>query len=400
VDARWLVPHFEKMLYDNALLARVYLHGWQLTGRADFVRTARRTLDYMEGDLADPAGGFRSAEDADSEGVEGKFYVWSWSELEDVLGTERETAARLYGATPPGNFEGQNILFLPSPGVDDDIDSDARASIDRRLLERRATRVRPGVDDKVVTAWNALALRAFAEAGAALAEPRYLAIAERVAGFLVDQIAAHGGLLRSWRDGRAGPRGFADDYAATAIGLFSLYQATGDPRWYETADRLTRELIRRFADPAGGFFATADDAEALIARPKNLQDNPTPSDNALAAEALLLLAAYTGETELRSRFEDTVRATGSLLERNPAFAGQMLAVWATALHGVKEVAIPSAPDLESVVWETFRPEVVLATAGNIPLLDGRPSGMASVCRDMVCALPVASPEALRTQLGR
>jgi len=395
VDAHWLVPHFEKMLYDNALLARVYLRTWQLTGIERFLHIARHTLDYMERDLSDPAGGLHAAEDADSEGEEGTFYVWSWAELGDVLGEDREAAAEIYRASPAGNFEGANILFLPSW----DFDVVAKQDLDERLLERRSTRVRPGIDDKVVTAWNGLALRAYAEAGAVLGDDQYLEIAQRIGRFLVDQYEEHGGLLRSWRHGRSGPAGFSDDYAATAVGLFTLFEATGDPAWYDAAEQITRDLMARFADPDGGFFATAFDAEQLITRPKNMQDNPTPSDNALAAEALMLLAAYTGDADLQLMFENTVRAAGTVMARHPAFAGQMLAVWATALYGVKEVAVIDAPRLEKVVWEAFRPEVVLATAGTAPLLDDRLPGRAYVCRNMVCELPVTTPDALRAQLA-
>ncbi len=396
VDERWLVPHFEKMLYDNALLARVYLRTWQLTGDDTFLRTARETLDYLTTDMTDPAGGIYSAEDADSEGVEGKFYVWSWQELEAVLGDEVEDAAELYGASPGGNFEGDNILHIGDP----DATVPDKNSIDSRLLDRRSTRVRPGLDDKVVTAWNGLALRAFAEAGAVLGDDSSLDVARRIATFLMGQYHEEAGLLRSWRHGRAGPRGFCDDYAATAVGLFALYQATGEAEWYDGAEQITRRMIDLFADPAGGFFATAADAEDLIARPKNIQDNPTPSDNALAAEALLILGAYTGEPRLRELLEGTVRSAGIVLERNPAFAGHMLAVWTSVLVGVKEVAVPGSSELAGVVWDEFRPEVVLATNGSMPLLEGRDEGKAYVCRNMVCDLPVDTPDAMREQLSR
>jgi hypothetical protein len=394
VDREWIVPHFEKMLYDNALLARTYLRAWQLTGIDGLRIVAAETLDYLLRDMRDPAGGFHSAEDADSEGVEGKFYVWSWDELGDVLGQDRDAAAALYGVTPGGNFEGTNILIRAAG----DVDVAAKTRIDAALLERRDTRVRPGLDDKVVTAWNGLAMRAFAEAGAVLRSQRYMDAAVGIATFLSDQHAAHGKLLRSWRHGRAGPSGFCDDYAATALGVFTLYQATGEPRWYAFGELLVREMIRRFGDAEGGFFATAHDAESLIARPKNLQDNPTPSDNALAAESLLMLAAYTGESDLWAKLDDTIRAATVMITQHPGFAGHAAAVWATRLRGVKEVAIRDAKTLESVVWERFRPEVVLAPAGPVPLLRDREPGKAYVCHDMTCDLPVTTPEALRAQL--
>ncbi|RPI23120.1 MAG: thioredoxin domain-containing protein, partial [Actinobacteria bacterium] len=394
VDAAWQVPHFEKMLYDNALLARTYLRGWQLTGDAASRHVATDTLDYLLCDMMDPAGGLHAAEDADSEGGEGEYYVWSWDELGSILGADRRLAAEIYGATPEGSFEGRNILHLDRPP-----DAEAKASIDGRLLEARGRRTRPGRDDKIVTAWNGLALRAFAEAGAVLAEERYLAAATAIARFLTGQLEEHGGLLRSWRRGRPGPAGFCEDHAATAVGLFTLYQATGEERWYHEATGVTELMIERFADPAGGFFATAAGGERLITRPKNIQDNPTPSDNALAAEALLMWGAYTGERQARDLLEGAVRAATLVIERHPAFAGHLLAVWATVLLGVKEVAAPGAPDLARVVWERFRPEVVLATEGTLPLLDGRTRGMGYVCRDMVCELPVTTPDALRAQLA-
>jgi hypothetical protein len=395
VDAAWQVPHFEKMLYDNALLARAYLRGWQLTGNERFRDVATDTLDYLLRDMLDPRGGLHSAEDADSEGVEGAFYVWSWEELGIVLGADRTLATEVYGATPDGNFEGSNILHL-----DRWPDPEAKAAIDDRLLEARQTRVRPARDDKVVTAWNGLALRALAEAGAVLGDGRYLAAGAGVAAFLVDQVQENGTLLRSWRHGRPGPGAFCDDHASTAVGLYTLYQASGNERWYEAASRITRIMIDRFADPDGGFFATPADGERLIARPKNVQDNPTPSDNALAAEALLMTAAYTGDSTAWDLLEGAVRSAGFVIEHHPSFAGHLLAVWATVLYGVDEVAIPGAPHLERVVWEEFRPGAVLATAGNVPLLAGRAPGMAYVCRNMVCDLPVADAGGLRALLTR
>jgi uncharacterized protein YyaL (SSP411 family) len=394
VDASWQVPHFEKMLYDNALLARIYLRGWQLSGDEMSRRVAVDTLEYLLRDMMDPCGGFHAAEDADSDGIEGEYYVWSWDELGTILGADRRLAAEIYGATAEGNFEGRNILHL-----DRRPDPEEKASIDARLLEARARRVRPGRDDKIVTAWNGLALRAFAEAGAVLGDERYLAAATGIARFLAGQIERHGGLLRSWRDGRPGPAGFCEDHASAAVGLFTLYQATGDERWYHDAAALTNLMIERFADPAGGFFATAKDGEPLITRPKSVQDNPTPSDNALAAEALLMLAAYTGDGRAWDLLEGAVRSASLVIERHPSFAGHLLAVWATVLVGVKEVAIPGAPSLVRVVWERFRPEVVLAQSGTVPLLAGRAPGRAYVCRDMVCDLPIATPEGLRSRLA-
>jgi uncharacterized protein len=416
VDERWLVPHFEKMLYDNALLARLYVRAWQVTGEAWMAQTARSTLDYLARDMLDPEGGLHAAEDADADGVEGAFALWTWEELGDVLGADLALAAAVYGASPGGNFEGANILHLAEPvgEIAARIDLDepelilAKQRIDDRLRARRDTRVRPGLDDKVVTAWNGLALRAFAEAGAVLREQRYLSLARRIATFLTETAMPDGGLLRSWRAGRAGPGAFCEDFAAAALGLFALYQATGEERWYIEAERLVREMIERFEDAAGGFFSTASDAEDLIARPKNTHDNPTPSDNALAAEALATLAAYTGDSDVYGRFEGTVRSIGPSLSTHPWAHGSVLGAWLAA--PMREVAVVGAPDdrrpLVDVVWARFRPDTVVAqgdgTETAVPLLAHRgagDSGRAYVCRDFVCELPAESPAALRAQLG-
>ena len=419
VDRTWLVPHFEKMLYDNALLARTYLRTWQLTGEPHHLEIARATLDYLIRDMTDPSGGIHSAEDADSEGREGAYYVWTWDELGRLLGADRELAAAIYGATSAGNFEGANVLHLPHPvaelaarlGMTEAELTQRKASIDDRLRAFRETRVRPGRDDKIVTAWNGLALRAFAEADAVLGAAAYREAALGIAEFLTGPAMPDGRLVRSWRRGRLGGGAYADDYGAAALGLYALYQSTGEERWFRAAEGLVETLVDRFADlDGGGFFATASDAEQLIARPKNLQDNPTPSDNALAAEALLTHSAYTGDTAALRLVEATVSATGLLIERHPAFAGQMLAVWATAQRGIKEVAIvgtslPETEDLAAVVAERFRPDCVVAIgiagSATVPLLQDRGAGdgaLAYVCRRFVCEQPVATPAALRAGL--
>ena len=415
VDDRWLVPHFEKMLYDNALLARLYLRAWQVLGQPWMLDTARETLNYLARDMIDPSGGIHSAEDADAEGREGSFAIWTWTELVEVLGPDLETGAALYGATPTGNFEGSNILHLPEPiarvaerlRIEVGELRDLKRRIDVRLRERRSTRVRPDRDDKIVTAWNGLALRAFAEAGAILNDERYLSTAKGIAEFLTGSVLSEDRLLRSWRQGRGGPDGFCDDYAATALGLFALYQASGDERWYRHAERLTRVMIDRFGDDSGGFFATAADAAPLIARPKNVYDNPTPSDNALAAEALWTLGAFTGSAEIHGWFERTVGSVGPSLSTQPSAHGHMLGVW-MADPG-NEIAIVGEQGARrpfvDVTWERFRPGTVVAagdgTASAVPLLDGRlvPDGaQAFVCRGFVCDLPAESSEALSVQL--
>ena len=418
VDRTWLVPHFEKMLYDNALLARIYLRAWQLLGRDRYRRVAEETLDYLLRDMIDPGGGIHSAEDADSEGVEGKFYVWSLAEFRDVLGHEAELMAKVYGLTEAGNFEGANILYRPSDLAETakDFDmtvaavEDTKQRSDAKLLARRGDRVKPGRDDKVITAWNGLALRALAEAGAVLGSERYLEAGRNVARFCLTRLTNRDGrLLRSVRDGRGSIDGFCDDYGALIVGLLSLYQATGEVEWFTAGRSLGADMVDLFADPAGsGFFATGRDAEKLISRPKNFMDNPTPSDNSLAAEALQMLYALTAEDNLLEHIDGIYSAAGNLMEQHPGAVGYLTSVH--AVDRLKEVAVVGEASarrlLTGVVWETFRPDLVLAQGVGpddaVPLLADRtaePGGArAYVCEDFVCALPVDSPDALRVQL--
>ncbi len=416
VDAIWLVPHFEKMLYDNALLARIYLRTWQLTGDDRFRSTAVEVLDYLDAEMADPVGGLHSAEDADSEGEEGKFAVWSWGELQDLLGADLGLAAAIYGFTESGNFEGSNIPTRESSfeavagahGLTIDELGTARKRIDSVLIETRRQRTAPGRDDKLVTAWNGFALKAFAEAAAVLSSDRYLRRAEAIAGYLAGPGSPDGSLVRSWRE-RPGVSAFADDLASAAIGWYTLFQVTGEARWFDAAEDAVRELRADFGDPDGGFFATSSSAESLISRPKNIQDNPTPSDNALAMEALQLHAALTGDLAAIDELEATMRAISVVARRHPAFGGHALAVWATHLAGVKEVAITgvagSTRDMERVVWDVFRPDIVMAlnhgTTSTVPLLADRPAtdlATAFVCQQLTCGLPADSTDDLRAQL--
>ncbi|MGD2051157.1 MAG: thioredoxin domain-containing protein [Acidimicrobiia bacterium] len=423
VDAAWHVPHFEKMLSDNAQLARIYLRASQvIADRAAAYRgVATETLDYLMRDMTQPGGGLASSEDADSDGGEGRYSVWTWDELDAVLGEDRPVAAALFGATPAGTFEGANVLHrAASPEkvaatfgipVADVLATSSRALA--ALRAARAQRVRPAVDDKIVTAWNGLAIRAFAEAGVVLGSDRYLAHATGIASFAVSALRDPGGrLLRSRRAGAAGPPGFCDDYAALAIGLFALYQAGGDERWFDEAERLTRDMIGLFAaeDPGGGFFATGSDAAPLIVRPKNVIDGATPADNTLAAEAIQLLAAFTGDADLGRHLDGIVTAAAALVERQPTAVAGLLAVLAAG-DDLKEVAVVGAPaaraPLTAVVWERFRPDCVLAAhdpgdPSQIPLLEGRTlrdsTAAAYVCRHFTCRLPVTTPDDLRAEL--
>ena len=414
VDAQWLIPHFEKMLYDNAQLARVYARAWQLTRIDRFRDVAIEVLDYLDGTMADESGGIHSAEDADSEGVEGRFAVWTWDELTSILADDLELAAAIYGATPAGNFEGANNLhrYRSLDDVAEELGMSVgdvvarKRTIDTTLRRARTERTPPGRDDKIVTAWNGLAIRAFAEGGMILGESRYLERARSIASFLLDDASPDGQLVRSWRDG-PGHSAFADDHAAVAVGLYSLYAATGEERWFEAAEHHTGVLRAEFADPSGGFFATRE-GNGLITRPKNIQDNPTPSDNALAMEALITHAAYTGDLEAVGQAEATMEAVAPVALHHPSFAGYSLAIWLTHLIGIEEVAIvgDESTELTDVVWSEFRPHVALAVgagaATSVPLLAERPIGdrpIAYVCKNQVCDLPTGSASELASQLA-
>jgi uncharacterized protein YyaL (SSP411 family) len=415
-DTVWLVPHFEKMLYDNALLARLYLRAGQALGVADYLRVARETLDYMLADLGLPGGGLASAEDADSEGVEGKFYVFGYDEFAGLVGTNAAVVAAVLGVSPSGNFEGANIVHAAAGldevasehGVSSEWLGVALADAKTRLLEARNRRIRPGLDDKVITAWNGLALRALAEAGAVLEDERYVEAARANARFVLSKLRrADGRLLRSYRQGEANVPGFLDDYAAYAIGLFTLYQATGEDEWFVAGLGLVREMLDLFWDGTE-FLSTAHDADELITRPQDVMDNPTPSGNSLAAEALLIAALLTGEPELFDRAESALRAGSALAEQYPAAVGHLLAVAHSWRAPPREVAIvgTGADELVRVFWERYRPEAVLATGvteSTVPLLEGRlphtGDPLAYVCQRFACAAPTGDAEVLRSQLA-
>ena len=400
VDSRWLVPHFEKMLYDNAQLARLYLWAGVELDRPDFIVVARNTLSYLERDLSHPDGAFFSSEDADSEGEEGKFYVWTWQEMHEVLDQQTAQVAAYFGVTEEGNFEGSNVLNItdgePPAGL---------AEAKERLFSARKARVRPGLDDKVIISWNGLAIRAFAEAGAALADRNLIETARRAAGFLLEHLVVDGRLMRSWRDGRTSVPGFLEDHASLALALFSLYSATGQLEWYQEAMSLVGSLDR-FRGPEGRLYATASDAETLVKRPTDISDNPHPSGNALAAEAMFLAGLYRGDQLLREQAAAALRSVSMLMDRFPSMVGHHLAV----LHSMgraKELAVVGDDwaGLSRVYWESFRPHVVLAPATSptdqVPLLAGRGGSaetLAYVCRNFVCDLPTSDPGRLAEQL--
>jgi uncharacterized protein len=396
VDATWTIPHFEKMLYDNALLARVYLHGWQVSGRERFRNVCRETLDWALREMRGPGGGFCAALDADSEGVEGKFYVWTEPELRSVLGEHYDVAIEYFRPRP---FEEGLILEARGP------EPAALGEIRARLLEARSTRIRPGLDDKQLTSWNALMIAALADAGAVLGRGDYLDAAVRCAEFLDrERRAADGSLMRTPRI-----RGFLEDHAFLLEALIGLYEATGDPRWYSEARTLADAMIERFSDPErGGFFTTAADHERLAARRKDLEDSPIPSGNSAAALGLLRLALLSGDGNYERHAVGVLRLLFPLAARHPQAFGHLLRAADFYLAPVKEVAIvgPSseAGELLRVVRGTYRPHLVLATGppDGVPLLEGREPveghAAAYVCEHFVCQAPVTSPEALAAAL--
>ncbi|HWB67706.1 MAG TPA: thioredoxin domain-containing protein [Mycobacteriales bacterium] len=391
VDARWVVPHFEKMLYDNALLARVYAHWWRLTGSPLGRRIALETCDWMLAELQTEAGGFASSLDADSEGEEGRFYVWT----PDEVGVD---AAELFGVTADGTFEhGRSVLQLPR----DPEDWAAYAEIRARLLEQRGKRVRPGRDDKVVAAWNGLAIAALADCGVLFERPDLTDAASAVAGVLVDRhLDGDGRLRRVSRDGSVGsPVGVLEDYGDVAEGLLTLHQVTGEPRWLEVAQQLLDVALAYFGDGAGGFYDTADDAERLVRRPRDPTDNATPSGAAATAAALLTSAALTGRSDHRSAAGRALAGVAALVERFPRFAGWAAAAAEAMVAGPLEVAVVGAPELARVARRTTSPGAVVVTAGESPLLADRPPGAAYVCQNFVCDAPTTDATALADRLG-
>ena len=405
VDATWTVPHFEKMLYDNALLARAYLRAWQDGREPLFERTCRETLEFCLRELRAPEGGFYSSLDADSEGVEGSFYVWTVGELETLLGPRAPAAIAYFGATEHGNFEGANVLEARGPEPED------RTEIRRMLLDARARRVRPALDDKRLASWNALMIAALADAGAVLGDARYLDAAVAAAEFVWERMRGNDGrLLRSFNRDAARVPAYLEDHAFLLEALLRTYEATFDERWFVRARALGDEILERFADrERGGFFVSADDGEPLIARRKDLEDQPIPSGSSSAALGLLRLAALTGSSVYEDAALGAIRLAAEIAPRHPSAFGHLLcAIDLYSATGV-EVALVGADTaaLAAVVRERHRPHVVLAGAPSaegsaVPLLAGRTAldgrGAAYVCRRFACEAPVSDPDALRAAL--
>ncbi len=421
VDERWLVPHFEKMLYDNALLSRVYLDAFMRTQNPLYERIACETLDYVRREMTAPTGGFYSAQDADSEGVEGKYYVWTPDEIKAVLGADD---ARLfctyYSVTPEGNFEGQNILFLSS-GADDGFSEEEvareRTVLSPKLLEARAQRIKPETDTKVIAGWNGLMLQSFAQAARQLGRPADLQTAIANGEFLLSAMVNNGQLAHTYTPGKAAGLGFLDDYGSVAVGFLALYEATFDTKWFSAARGLCDSILRDFYDGNGAFYDTSTLHEELIVRPRNLFDNAVPSGTSLACEALLTLYAYTGDNTYYEPVDSALSLQAGALAKAPSAFGQILCVADSFLAPLKEVAIvgnPTAQDtiaLLTSINEQYAPDVVLAlrhpddasATETIPLLAERQQldsqATAYVCRQFVCKQPTTDPEELRAQLA-
>jgi uncharacterized protein len=409
VDATWTVPHFEKMLYDNALLARAYLHGWLVSGDALLRRVCEETLEFVLRELRGPEGGFYSALDADSEGEEGRFYVWAYDELLAALEpADTEAAVTWFGATAQGNFEGSNVL--ESRGAEPP--PEQRERIRARLMQVRAQRVRPGLDDKRLTAWNALALGVLAEAGARLGRTDFLDAARANAELLLGTMRdASGRLLRTSDGTSAKLNAYLEDHAFLLEALLDLYEATFEPRWFAAAREIADAMIARFADEErGGFFSTSDDHEQLLTRRKDLEDNPIPSGSSSAALGLLRLAALTGEETYERHGWSVLRLLHPFAARHAQAFGHLLLAIAFAVHPPREVALAGEDrgDLERVLRERLWPAVVLAAgdgsdAAGVPLLEGRTPvdgrAAAYVCERFACRRPVTEPGELAALLG-
>ncbi len=436
VDSRWLIPHFEKMLYDNALLTRLYLHAYQARPDERYRQVVEETLAYVQREMTGPEGGFYSAQDADSEGVEGKFYVWTPEEVDDVLGPEEGPLfRRYYDVTEAGNWEGDHhapppepISILQAPRTVEEVATEADVPAERlreviergreRLYQHRAQRVWPGLDDKVLTSWNAMMLHAYAEAARVLDREDYEQVATRNAEFLLRELRPDGRLLRTWRDGQAKIDAFLEDHALLADALLALYEATFDVRWVREARGLADRMLERFwNEEEGMFYDTPAEGEALVVRPRDIYDNPIPSGNSAATLVLLRLAALLGEPRYQRVARRVLTGMGGVLQQMPSGFGHLLSALDFLLTTPQEVAIigqrdhPDTRALLEVLAHRYLPSTVLAfaepegveeAAEMIPLLEGR--GMveghatAYVCERYTCRMPVTEAEELEREL--
>ena len=429
VDAHWLVPHFEKMLYDNAQLSRLYLHAWQLTGDPQYRAVAEDIYAYILREMSGAEGGFYSATDADSEGVEGKFFVWTIAEasealepLRDQLPRALEIAIEVFGMSGAGNFEGSNILHRPasadetaaSLGMSVDQLKQALAQIKAQLYSARQERIPPGLDDKILAAWNGMMLASLAEAARVLERPDYLAAAIKCGAFIAERMLDEDGrLMRSHKDGSSKLNAYLEDYANMIDAMLELYQSTFDERWFAIARQLADFAQAHFAADDGGYYDTSDDHEALIVRPRNLQDNVTPSGNGMMARQLLRLAAYTGEAAYADAARQILRKLCDAMREYPQAFAESLNAADMLIRGLDEVALigelesPAALEILETLRLPYRPNQVVAWSGRdvgqhtlIPLLSQRSAIDARttvyVCRDFACQLPVSTAaEAMR-----
>ena len=424
-DARWLVPHFEKMLYDNALLSRLYLHFFQVSGEQSARETAEGILDYVLREMTHPQGGFYSTQDADSEGHEGKFFVWDIKEIQQLLGKKDAAVfSAYYNITEAGNFEGKNILNVTRPRAEvakslgiseEEIEASLKESR-RKLFELRETRIKPDRDEKILTAWNGLMLASFAEAGVILNRSDYTEAARRNAEFVLSNLRENGMLLRTWKDGRAKFNAYLEDYAFLSEGLLTLFETTGELLWLKEALALTDRMIEEFWDEeSGGFFFTGKSHETLIVRSKDYFDNATPSGNSVAANVLLRLATLTGRENYRNLATAVLREIGDQTRRYPSGFGYALSAVDYLLSTPKEVAVvgKDAADIRPLLaeaWRKYIPNKVVAPgfAGDseaaqiTPLLADRPLvnnvATAYVCEHFACKLPVTDVSGLSAQL--
>lgn len=430
-DAYWLVPHFEKMLYDNALLAKLYLHAYQITQKGLYRRICEETLDYVLREMTDPQGGFYSAQDADSEGEEGKFFVWSPQEIREVLGeADAAIISDFFDVTESGNFEGANILtrrpddslFAEKHGIASAELIDLIKRSKQKLLAVREQRIHPLRDDKVLSGWNGLMLRSFAEAGAALGRQDYLDAARKNASFLLENMRLEGRLLRTWREGQAKLLGYLEDYSCVADGLLALHEATLETRWLTEAITLVDQMIDLFWDKAvDGFYDTGKDHETLVIRPRDIFDNAQPAGGSVASDVLLKLAVITGNDDYAAKAAAPLRSLIQMMGRAPGGTGHWLAVLDFYVSLPKEIAIvgpkddPATKALLTTVFQRYLPNKVVVGAESplpasvkagegviSPLLEGRDlvngKPTAYVCQNYACQLPVTEPDALAQQL--
>ena len=425
-DTYWLVPHFEKMLYDNALLARLYLHGFQVTGRPMYRRIVKETLDYVVREMTAPEGGFYSAQDADSEGVEGKFFVWRPEEIVEVLGADDGKLVNdYYGVTIHGNFEGRSILNVPTPlpdfarnvGMDVDALEQRLREAKAKLMERRSLRIAPERDDKALTSWNGLMLAAFAEAAVVLERDDYREVAEANGAFLLNHLVDESGrLLRTYKDGQAKLYGYLEDYSFLVDGLLLLHEATFGERWLQAAIELGGAMADLFWDETSQqFYDTGSDHEELVIRPRDLTDNAAPAGSSMAVSVLLRLAILTGDSAYNARAATSLRSANAVMQRFPTAAGHWLGALDFYLSKTKEIVVVGergdggTAELVREVFRNYLPNRVfvgspegIGGGSDLPLLqdrhltNGRPT--AYVCENYVCQLPVNGAGELARQL--